>query len=122
MIERIVTLAVARRWLVLLLTVIVAAIGAFSLYRLPIDGRNVQQNELELPGWAVRELLVTAQIGKCGRIFAMFDAVAPEVVSAIIAVAPTSSATATAAREMALRLLPSTPTGVCSTLFTGQFS
>ncbi|MEM8344674.1 DUF3999 family protein, partial [Morganella morganii] len=26
------------------------------LYRLPIDGRNVQQNELELPGWAVREL------------------------------------------------------------------
>ena len=26
------------------------------LYRLPIDGRNVQQNELELPGWAVHEL------------------------------------------------------------------
>ena len=37
MIARIVTWAVEKRWLVLLLTVIVAAIGAFSLYRLPID-------------------------------------------------------------------------------------
>ncbi|MBH9399244.1 DUF3999 domain-containing protein [Pseudomonas aeruginosa] len=26
------------------------------LYRLPIDGRSVQENELELPGWPVREL------------------------------------------------------------------
>src|SRR3546814_13844233 len=37
MIARIVTWAVEKRWLVLLLTVIVAAIGAFSLYRLLID-------------------------------------------------------------------------------------
>ncbi len=37
MIERIVTWAVDRRWLVLLLTAIAAIIGGFALARLPID-------------------------------------------------------------------------------------
>lgn len=48
----------------------------------------------------------------------MFEAVAPDVVSAIMV--STTSATVTAAREIALRLLPSTPTGVCLTLFTDE--
>src|SRR3546814_5634034 len=49
MIARIVTWAVEKRWLVLLLTVIVAAIGAFSLYRLPIDAvPDITNNQVQL--------------------------------------------------------------------------
>jgi cobalt-zinc-cadmium resistance protein CzcA len=49
MIARIVTWAVEKRWLVLLLTVIVAAIGAFSLYRLPIDAvPDITNNQVQI--------------------------------------------------------------------------
>src|SRR3546814_13647421 len=49
MIARIVTWAVEKRWLVLLLTVIVAAIGAFSLYRLPIDAvPDITHNQVQI--------------------------------------------------------------------------
>src|SRR3546814_19665252 len=49
MIARIVTWAVEKRWLVLLLTVIVAAIGAFSLYRLPIDAvPDIPNNQVQI--------------------------------------------------------------------------
>src|SRR3546814_16971532 len=49
MIARIVTWAVEKRWLVLLLTVIVAAIGAFSLYRLPIDAvPDITTNQVQI--------------------------------------------------------------------------
>src|SRR3546814_11776779 len=49
MIARIVTWAVEKRWLVLLLTVIVAAIGAFSLYRLPIDAvPDLTNNQVQI--------------------------------------------------------------------------
>ena len=49
MIARILTWAVEKRWLVLLLTVIVAAIGAFSLYRLPIDAvPDITNNQVQI--------------------------------------------------------------------------
>ncbi|CAM5584080.1 Cobalt-zinc-cadmium resistance protein CzcA OS=Sphingobium scionense OX=1404341 GN=GGQ90_005079 PE=3 SV=1 [Sphingobium scionense] len=49
MIERIVTLAVERRWFVLLLTAIAAIIGAASLYRLPIDAvPDVTNNQVQI--------------------------------------------------------------------------
>src|SRR3546814_5769011 len=49
MIARIVTWAVEKRWLVRLLTVIVAAIGAFSLYRLPIDAvPDITNNQVQI--------------------------------------------------------------------------
>ncbi|GGA59046.1 efflux RND transporter permease subunit [Sphingomonas psychrolutea] len=49
MIERIVTLAVARRWLVLLLTVIAAIIGIVSLRQLPIDAvPDVTNNQVQI--------------------------------------------------------------------------
>jgi cobalt-zinc-cadmium resistance protein CzcA len=49
MIARIVTWAVEKRWLVLLLTAIVAVIGAFSLYRLPIDAvPDITNNQVQI--------------------------------------------------------------------------
>jgi cobalt-zinc-cadmium resistance protein CzcA len=49
MIDRIVTLAVQRRWLVLLLTAIAALIGALSLWRLPIDAvPDVTNNQVQI--------------------------------------------------------------------------
>lgn len=49
MIERIVTFAVERRWLVLLLTVIAAIVGAASLSRLPIDAvPDVTNNQVQI--------------------------------------------------------------------------
>ena len=49
MIERIVTLAVERRWFVLLLTAIAAIIGAASLDRLPIDAvPDVTNNQVQI--------------------------------------------------------------------------
>ncbi len=49
MIARIVTWAVEKRWLVLLLTVIAAAIGAYSLYRLPIDAvPDITNNQVQI--------------------------------------------------------------------------
>lgn len=49
MIERIVTLAVERRWFVLLLTAIAAIVGAASLYRLPIDAvPDVTNNQVQI--------------------------------------------------------------------------
>jgi cobalt-zinc-cadmium resistance protein CzcA len=49
MIARIVTWAVEKRWLVLLLAVIAATIGAFSLYRLPIDAvPDITNNQVQI--------------------------------------------------------------------------
>ncbi|NIJ35139.1 efflux RND transporter permease subunit [Sphingomonas oligoaromativorans] len=49
MIDRIVTFAVERRWLVLLLTTIAALIGAVSLSRLPIDAvPDVTNNQVQI--------------------------------------------------------------------------
>lgn len=49
MIARIVTWAVEKRWFVLLLTVIAAAIGAYSLYRLPIDAvPDITNNQVQI--------------------------------------------------------------------------
>src|SRR3989344_2016693 len=49
MIARIVTWAVEKRWLVLLLPVFVAAIGAFSLSRLPIDAvPDITNNQVQI--------------------------------------------------------------------------
>ncbi|WP_326523753.1 efflux RND transporter permease subunit [Sphingomonas sp.] len=49
MIERIVTFAVERRWLVLLLTLIAAVIGAVSLSRLPIDAvPDITNNQVQI--------------------------------------------------------------------------
>jgi cobalt-zinc-cadmium resistance protein CzcA len=49
MIARIVTWAVEKRWLVLLLTAIVAVIGAFSLSRLPIDAvPDITNNQVQI--------------------------------------------------------------------------
>ncbi|QDX26964.1 CusA/CzcA family heavy metal efflux RND transporter [Sphingomonas suaedae] len=49
MIGRIVTLSVERRWLVLLLTVIVVIIGAFALARLPIDAvPDITNNQVQI--------------------------------------------------------------------------
>ncbi len=49
MIARIVTWAVARRWLVLLLTALAALIGAWSLYRLPIDAvPDITNNQVQI--------------------------------------------------------------------------
>jgi len=49
MIARIVTWAVEKRWLVLLLTAIAAVIGGFSLYRLPIDAvPDITNNQVQI--------------------------------------------------------------------------
>jgi cobalt-zinc-cadmium resistance protein CzcA len=49
MIDRIVTLAVERRWFVLLLTAIAAIVGGASLYRLPIDAvPDVTNNQVQI--------------------------------------------------------------------------
>ena len=49
MIARIVTWAVEKRWLVLLLTAIVTVIGAYSLYRLPIDAvPDITNNQVQI--------------------------------------------------------------------------
>ena len=49
MIARIVNWAVEKRWLVLLLTAIVAVIGAFSLSRLPIDAvPDITNNQVQI--------------------------------------------------------------------------
>jgi len=49
MIARIVTWAVEKRWLVLLLTTIAAVIGSFSLYRLPIDAvPDITNNQVQI--------------------------------------------------------------------------
>ncbi|SEM99289.1 cobalt-zinc-cadmium resistance protein CzcA [Sphingomonas gellani] len=49
MIARIVTWAVEKRWLVLALTAIAAAIGAVSLYRLPIDAvPDITNNQVQI--------------------------------------------------------------------------
>lgn len=49
MIARIVTWAVEKRWLVLLLTAIAAVIGAYSLYRLPIDAvPDITNNQVQI--------------------------------------------------------------------------
>ena len=49
MIDRIVTLAVERRWFVLLLTAVAAIVGAVSLYRLPIDAvPDVTNNQVQI--------------------------------------------------------------------------
>jgi cobalt-zinc-cadmium resistance protein CzcA len=49
MIDSIVTWAVARRWLVLLLTAIAVIIGAISLYRLPIDAvPDITNNQVQV--------------------------------------------------------------------------
>ncbi len=55
MIGRIITLSVERRWLVLLMTLVAAAIGAFALARLPIDAvpditNNQVQVNIHAPG------------------------------------------------------------------------
>lgn len=49
MIARILTWAVDQRWLVLLLTVIAAVIGTYSLYRLPIDAvPDITNNQVQI--------------------------------------------------------------------------
>ena len=49
MIARIVTWAVDKRWLVLLLTAIAALVGAFSLYSLPIDAvPDITNNQVQI--------------------------------------------------------------------------
>jgi cobalt-zinc-cadmium resistance protein CzcA len=49
MIDRIVTWAVDRRWLVLLLTLIAAIVGGISLYRLPIDAvPDITNNQVQV--------------------------------------------------------------------------
>ena len=49
MIARIVSWAVAQRWLVLLLTAVAATIGAYSLYRLPIDAvPDITNNQVQI--------------------------------------------------------------------------
>ncbi|KPF74967.1 cation transporter [Blastomonas sp. AAP25] len=49
MIARIVTWAVEKRWLVLLLTAIVTVIGGYSLYRLPIDAvPDITNNQVQI--------------------------------------------------------------------------
>ncbi|MEN2748058.1 CusA/CzcA family heavy metal efflux RND transporter [Sphingomonas sp. T9W2] len=49
MIARIVAWSVAQRWLVLLLTLIATAIGAWSLYRLPIDAvPDITNNQVQI--------------------------------------------------------------------------
>ncbi|HEY0621624.1 CusA/CzcA family heavy metal efflux RND transporter [Sphingomonas sp.] len=49
MIERIVTFAVERRWFVLLMTLIAAAVGAVSLSRLPIDAvPDITNNQVQI--------------------------------------------------------------------------
>ena len=49
LIARIVTWAVEKRWLVLLLTAIAAVIGAYSLYRLPIDAvPDITNNQVQI--------------------------------------------------------------------------
>ena len=49
MIERIVTFAVHRRWLVLFLTLIAALIGGAALYRLPIDAvPDITNNQVQI--------------------------------------------------------------------------
>ncbi|MGN5375049.1 efflux RND transporter permease subunit [Sphingomonas hankookensis] len=49
MIARIVTASVERRWLVLLLTVLAAAVGAWSLRRLPIDAvPDITNNQVQI--------------------------------------------------------------------------
>ncbi len=49
MIERIVTLAVTRRWFVMLLTVIAAVVGIVSLRHLPIDAvPDVTNNQVQI--------------------------------------------------------------------------
>ncbi|WP_242416165.1 efflux RND transporter permease subunit [Sphingomonas panni] len=49
MIARIVSWAVAQRWLVLLLTAIAATIGAYSLYQLPIDAvPDITNNQVQI--------------------------------------------------------------------------
>jgi len=49
MIDRIVTWAVDRRWLVLLLTAIAAIIGGISLARLPIDAvPDITNNQVQI--------------------------------------------------------------------------
>ena len=49
MIARIVTWAVEKRWLVLLLTAIAGVIGAYSLYRLPIDAvPDITNNQVQI--------------------------------------------------------------------------
>lgn len=49
MIERIVTVAVERRWLVLFLTLIAAVIGGAALYRLPIDAvPDITNNQVQI--------------------------------------------------------------------------
>ena len=49
MIDRIVTLAVARRWLVILVTAIAAVIGAWALSRLPIDAvPDITNNQVQV--------------------------------------------------------------------------
>ena len=49
MIARIVTWAVEKRWLVLLLTAIATLIGGYSLYRLPIDAvPDITNNQVQI--------------------------------------------------------------------------
>ena len=49
MIARIVTWAVEKRWLVLLLTAVATAIGGYSLYRLPIDAvPDITNNQVQI--------------------------------------------------------------------------
>ena len=49
MIDRIVTFAVARRWLVLLLTLIACLIGGWALQRLPIDAvPDITNNQVQV--------------------------------------------------------------------------
>src|SRR5262245_46520866 len=49
MLERIIKFSIQNRWLVVLLTLIVAAIGAHSLYRLPIDAvPDITNNQVQI--------------------------------------------------------------------------
>src|SRR6188768_3599263 len=49
MLERIIKFAIQNRWLVLLLTVVVAAIGAWSIVRLPIDAvPDITNNQVQI--------------------------------------------------------------------------